>query len=145
MFKLQLVVPNLHAEREEGYCLKFVDSALGLAEDQMSDTALIAYAIEDRAGHITDDVQPPAGLWSVGFAETGDDEGHVWFYTPDGSIEDSNGHYADYAAMNEALDNSLVNPGWSNQVDGITLWVDVPEAPVVYDVPAVPDNQEEAD
>ncbi|MDR3241422.1 MAG: hypothetical protein LBT37_04545 [Lactobacillaceae bacterium] len=125
MVRQQLVVPDITVERIPGWCLSFVDVALGTP--LMSDTAQIAYDYEIDADNVTAGTNAPAGVWSVGFAKTEGYPmiGHVWFYAPDGHIEDSNGTFANYAAMNDAVGGVLSHPAWSNHVDGINLWIEV--------------------
>jgi hypothetical protein len=122
----QLVTPNLNVTRTPGWCLAFVDDALGAT--QRLATAQASYEREIANGNVTTGFNYPSGIWVVGFAHISQGEyaemGHVWLVAPDGHIEDANGTHVSYGAMASYLGKvaPLENPGWSSWIDGVHVF-----------------------
>ena len=131
----QLITPNIDIGAKAGWCLQYVDDALGAAQGNRSKTAQIAYEMAKENGMVKADQNYPRNVWFIMFWSIDNGEyagqGHVALAFVDDygnmQIHDSEVHRGarqPYTSLSElsswfgSVGTRLTFLGWSLGVDG---------------------------
>ena len=134
----QLITPNIDIGAKAGWCLQYVDDALGAAQGNRSKTAQIAYEMAKENGMVKADQNYPRNVWFVMFWSIDNGEyagqGHVALAYVDNNgsmqIHGSEVHrgarqpytsLAEIAGWFGSVGTRLTYLGWSTGVDGVKL------------------------